>query len=180
MHRFKTIIDSRAILSPHERAYANEKLVKYYTARKDYDSVFVYAQRARNAEPSNTRYWGNMGSALYNLHRYEEAAKYFEEALARGSDRPEVYYNLGLSYTQMGRFQDAVKNIRTAIDLSGEDPKYLNGLALAMLGTGDSAGAYRVWTYVLKQWPGYPPSVRAFQYYFGQGGAPSEVPSRKP
>jgi tetratricopeptide (TPR) repeat protein len=173
VRRFKTIIDSRTIISPHERAYANEKLVKYYTERKDFDSVYVYAQRARDAEPGNTRYWGNIGTALYNLHRYEDASKYYEEAVRRGSDRPEVYYNLGLCYTRMGRFQDAVKDIRTAIDLSGEQPKYLNGLALAMLGAGDSAGAYRVWTYVLKQWPGYPPTVRAFDYYFGKGGADS-------
>jgi len=169
--RFKTIIAPSTTMSTHERAYANEKLVKYYTARKDFDSVYVYARRAQAAEPGNTRYWGNIGSALYNLHRYDEAARYYEEALRRGSDRAEVYYNLGLCYTRMGRFQDAVKSIRTAIDLTGEQPKYLNGLGLAMLGAGDRAGAYRVWTYVLKQWPGYPPTVRAFDYYFGKGGA---------
>src|SRR5882672_3121286 len=165
--RFKTLVSPGSVMSAHERAYANEKLVKYYTARKEFDSVYVYAQRAQAAEPGNTRYWDNIGTALYNLHRYEQAAGYFEEAIRRGSDRPEVYYNLGLCYTRMGRFEEAVKNIETAIRVGTEDPKYLNSLGLAMLGAGDSAGAYRVWSYVLKQWPGFEPTQRAFQHYFG-------------
>jgi len=172
--RFKTIIDPSTLMSTHERAYANEKLVKYYTARKEFDSVYVYAQRAQTAEPGNTRYWGNIGTALYNLRRYDEAARYFEEALKRGSNRPEVYYNLGLCYTRMGRFEDAVRNIRKTIDLAGEEPKYLNSLGLALLGAGDTSRAYSVWSYVRKQWPNFEPTARAFEYYFGKDRGPAD------
>ena len=168
--RFKTIIDPSTIISAHERAYANEKLVKYYTARKEFDLVFVYAQRAHAAEPGNTRYWGNVGTALYNLRRYEEAARYFEEARKQGSDRPEVYYNLGLCYMRAGRFAEAAKDIRIAINIAGEQPKYLNSLGLALLGAGDPSGAYSVLSYVRKQWPDFEPTARAFEYYFGERG----------
>ncbi len=166
--RFKTIIDPSAILSAHERAYANEKLVKYYTARKDFDSVFVYAQRAHAAEPANTRYLGNVGTALYNLHRYEEAAHYFEEAIRAGSDRAEAYYNLGLCYMREGRYQEALANFRTAVEIAGERPKLLNSLAMALLATGNPRAARSTWIYVTQRWPDFQPAARALRYYFGQ------------
>ncbi len=168
--RFKTIIAPSTTMSTHERAYANEKLVKYYTARKDFDSVYVYAQRAQAAEPGNTRYWGNIGTALYNLHRYDEATRYFEEALRRGSDRVEVYYNLGLCYMRTQHYSQALQDFRTALELGGEQPKYLNSLGMALLATGDSAAARATWLYVRKQWPDFEPAARALDTYFGPDG----------
>lgn len=168
LNRFKTIIDPSVAMSAHERAYANEKLVKYYTALKESDSVLVYAQRAHAAEPENTRYWGNIGTALYNLHRYEEAARYFEEALRRGSDRAEVYYNLGLCYMRTQRYGEALKDFRVAVNLAGEQPRYLNSLGLAMLATGNRAGARSVWLHVRKLWPEFEPTALALKYYFGE------------
>jgi tetratricopeptide (TPR) repeat protein len=173
--RFKTIIAASSAMSPHERAYANEKLVKYYTARKGFDSVYVYARRAQAAEPGNTRYWGNIGTALYNLHRYDEAARYFEEALRRGSDRMEVYYNLGLCYMRTQRYPEALRNFRIAIDLGGERPHYLNSLGMALLATGNPESARATWLYVRKRWPDFEPTARALDYYFGPSGAPFPV-----
>jgi tetratricopeptide (TPR) repeat protein len=168
--RFKTIIDPSTTMSAHERAYANEKLVKYYMARRDFDSVFVYAQRAKAAEPGNTRYWGNIGTALYNLHRYDEATRYFEEALRRGSDRVEAHYNLGLCYMRTQRYSEALHEFQIAIELGGEQPKYLNNLGMALLATGDSEKARATWLYVRKQWPDFEPTARALDTYFGQPG----------
>jgi tetratricopeptide (TPR) repeat protein len=166
--RFKTIIDPSTRMSAHERAYANEKLVKYYMARKDFDSVFVYAQRAKAAEPGNTRYWGNIGTALYNLPRYDEATRYFEEALRRGSDRVEAHYNLGLCYMRTQRYSEALHEFQIAIELGGEQPKYLNNLGMALLATGDSEKARATWLYVRKQWPDFEPTARALDTYFGR------------
>jgi len=174
--RFKTIIAPSTTMSAHERAYANEKLVKYYTRRKDFDSVYVYAQRAEAAEPGNTRYWGNIGTALYNLHRYGEATRYFEEALRKGSDRVEVYYNLGLCYMRTQRYPEALKDFRISVDLGGEQPKYLNSLGMALLATGEPDSARATWLYVLKQWPDFQPTARALDYYFGKGSAGGRVP----
>jgi adenylate cyclase len=48
--------------------------------------------------------WIRQGLALYQLHRYEEAARAFERATAR---RPYVYRYLAACYAQMGRLAEA-------------------------------------------------------------------------
>jgi hypothetical protein len=166
--RFKTIIDPSVELSTHERAYANDKLVKFYLARQESDSTLLYAQRARAAEPGNPRFSASVGTALYNLHRYPEAAGYFEESIRGGLDRAEVYYQLGLCYMREHRYAEAVPRLRTASDLAAA-PEYLHNLGLALLATGDAGAADSVWSYVRDRWPGFAPTARALERHFGGG-----------
>jgi len=166
--RFKMIIDPSVVLSPHERAYANEKLVKYYISRQDADSTLLYAQRALIAEPGNPRFCATVGTALYNLHRYAEAARYFEEAIRGGLDRAEVYYQLGLCYMRERRYDEALAKFRVAADL-GSRPEYLHNLGMAMLATGDADAAHSVWNYVREHWPEFEPTTLALERHFGRG-----------
>jgi len=168
--RFKMLIDPSVALSSHERAYANEKLVKYYIVRQDPDSTLVYAQRALAAEPGNPRFWATVGTALYNLHRYPEAAHYLEVAIRGGLDRGEAYDQLGLCYMREHRYDEALAKFRVATDL-GDRPEYLHNLGLAMLATGDPSGADSVWNVVRGRWPDYAPTARALERHFGGGRA---------
>jgi len=164
IRRFKTIIDPSVAFSTHERAYANEKLVKYYLARQDADSTLVYAQRALQAE-ANPRFYANVGTALYNLGRYADAEKHLEEAIRGGLERGEVYYQLGLCYMRQHRYAEALGAFRAATDLDAK-PEYLHSLGMAMLATGDGAAAYSVWTYVREHWPAFDPTTRALERHF--------------
>lgn len=166
--RFKTIIDPSVALSTHERAYANDKLATYYLGRGEAESTLVYAQRARAAEPGNPRFSASEGTALYNLHRFPEAARYFEESIRGGLDRAEVYYQLGLCYMREHRYAEALPRFRTASDLAPK-PEYLHYLGLAMLATGDAAAADSVWSTVRNRWPGFAPTARALERHFGGG-----------
>lgn len=166
--RFKVIIDPSIALSSHERAYADEKLVKYYISRQDADSTLVYAQRALTAEAGNPRFYATVGTALYNLHRYTEGAHYFEEAIRGGLDRGEVYYQLGLCYMREHRYDEALAEFRVAADL-GDRPEYLHNLGMAMLATGDASAAHSVWNYVREHWPEFEPTARALERHFGGG-----------
>jgi tetratricopeptide (TPR) repeat protein len=166
--RFKIIIDPSVALSSHERAYANEKLVKYYISRQDADSTLVYAQRAMAAESGNPRFCATVGTALYNLHRYAEAARYFEEAIRGGLDRGEVYYQLGLCYMREHRYDEALAKFRVAANL-GDRPEYLHNLGMAMLATGDADAAHSVWNYVREHWPEFEPTALALERHFGAG-----------
>jgi len=168
LRRFKMLVSPAALLSTHERAYGNEKLVKLYMARGQHDSVLVYATRAVEAESTNTRYWGNVGTALYNLRRYPEAAFYFGEAAKRGSARPEVHYYLGQSLMRAHRYREALEPLQRAIDLGGEQQQFLFSLGLARAGSGDLEGARRVWSYILSKWPGDRRTAQAFRDYFGE------------
>jgi tetratricopeptide (TPR) repeat protein len=166
--RFKMIIDPSVALSSHERAYANEKLVKYYISRQDADSTLVYAQRAMAAESGNPRFCATVGTALYNLHRYAEAARYLEEAIRGGLDRGEVYYQLGLCYMREHRYDEALAKFRVAANL-GDRPEYLHNLGMAMLATGDADAAHSVWNYVREHWPEFEPTALALERHFGRG-----------
>ena len=166
--RFKMIIDPSVALSSHERAYANEKLVKYYILRQDADSTLVYAKRALAAETGNPRFCATVGTALYNLHRFTEAARYFEEAIRGGLDRAEVYYQLGLCYMREHRYDEALAKFRVAANL-GDRPEYLHNLGMAMLATGDADAAHSVWNYVREHWPEFEPTALALERHFGGG-----------
>ena len=171
IRRFKTIIDPSVAFSTHERAYANEKLVKYYLARQDADSTLVYAQRALQAE-ANPRFYANVGTALYNLGRYAEAAEHLEEAIRGGLERGEVYYQLGLCHMRQHHYAEALGRFQMAADLDAK-PEYLHSLGMAMLATGDGAAAYSVWTYVREHWPAFDPTARALERHFGGAQQPA-------
>lgn len=174
IHRFKMIIHPSIGLSGHERAYGNEKLAKYYLSKQEPDSTLLYAQRALAAEPRNPRYHATLGTALYNVGRYGEAARHLEEAIRGGLKRGEIHYQLGLCYMREHRFVEAAAEFRAAADL-GAKPEYLHYLGMAMLAAGDPMAALSVWNFVLEHWPGYEPTVRAAEHHFGALEAP---PSR--
>ncbi len=136
VRRFQTLVSEGAAIKAHERAFGNEKLVKYYSARREYGPMLVYAQRALAADPSVLRYWSNMGSALFALRRIQEARPYFEEAVRRGMKEGQLFYFLGECYMAEGRWADAVQQYRTAISLDGELPEYRHQLDLAMAAAG--------------------------------------------
>jgi hypothetical protein len=172
VRRYDALLATDIPLSAHERAYGNERLVKIYTSRKDPELALVYAKRAVDADPANDRYWANVGSELYNLKRYPEATRYYEEAARRGSKRSEVYYYLAQSLIHQDRWQEALPVARTAVDLGGERLNYLFTLGLARAGSGDLAGARRVWDHVLQLWPEDGRTQQAYEYYLGKPVGP--------
>jgi Flp pilus assembly protein TadD len=165
--RYASLLAEDLKLTSHERAYGNERLVIAYTRRGEHERALVYAQRALQADSANARYWGNVGSALYNLRRYPEAIHFFEEASRRGLQRSELYYNLAQSLLGAGRPHEAVRAAQRAIDLGGERQPYLFTLGLAQVLSGDTEGARRIWDYVLKRWPEDERTRQAYEYYFG-------------
>ena len=57
VRRYDALLAPDIPLTPHERAYGNERLVKVYTARKNPELALLYAQRAVDSDPANDRYW---------------------------------------------------------------------------------------------------------------------------
>lgn len=166
VRRYDALLAADIPLSAHERAYGNERLVKVYTSRRNAEAALAYAQRAVQSDPANDRYWANVGSVLYNLKRYQEAVRYFEDAARRGSTRPEVYYYLAQSLIRQNRSHEALQPAQRAVDLGGEWPNYLFTLGLARAGSGDLEGARRVWDHVLELWPDDRRTRQAYDYYF--------------
>ena len=180
VHRFETLIGPGAKITAYGRAYGNELLASYYEDRNDYSRALVHAERARNAEPTNPRYWVKTGAALYNLHRYDEAIPVLEEGIRRGPNRDDAYYDLGNCFTRKGRYDAAAASYREAIRLAGPSADYMNNLGVALYSAGETDSARLVWTDVVRRWPGYGRSRRALVRHFGGLGSDSGGVSSTP
>ena len=175
--RFKTIIDPAMVLSAHERAYANEKLLKYYMARNELDSAFVYAQRAQAAEPGNGRFLIREGAILSGLGRYDAAIPYLQEGIRRVPDRHDAYFTLGSCLVRLGRFDEAVEAYREAVMRTDPRPDYLHNLGVALIRSGKADSARVVWSEVVRRWPDYGPSAQSLLVHFGGGAGPTATQS---
>ena len=163
--RFKTLISERAPISPYGKGYGNSILSEYYEDRAAQDSALVYADASLRAEQTNHRYWVRSGTILYNLGRHEEAIGRFEEAIRRGSVRPEAYNNLGLSYMRTKRPERAIGLFRSAVAGDSSRPDYQQNLGVALFQSGNVDSARAVWTRVLERWPDYPLTRRSMERF---------------
>jgi tetratricopeptide (TPR) repeat protein len=165
--RFAALIGEGSVLSPHEQAYGNEKLVQYHVARGENEAALGYAERMVRAEPTNPRYWVKAGATLCNMNRYLEAAPYFEEALRRAPGRADAMYNLGLCYARTQRIPEAIAAFRAAVAADPAQPDYRHNLGVVLYSAGQPDSARAVWEDLLRRWPGYPLTVRAWERRFG-------------
>lgn len=78
----------------------------------------------------------NIGAALYEQRRFEEAAARFREARRLGPFVADVHYDLGLAYTALGQPGPAADSFATAVQLRPADPGAHAGLGKALLGLG--------------------------------------------
>jgi protein O-mannosyl-transferase len=107
--------------------------------------------------PLKSRGYNNLGAALNDAGRTEEAIAALDRALAINPDHTEAYYNLGrifLAYP--GRIGDAITLLKKAIEL---DPDYVDAyvnLAAACNKGGKPAEAVKVAEEAIARSPGRP------------------------
>lgn len=75
----------------------------------------------------------NMGIALMDLDRDEEAIAHFQNAIRIKYEAPEAHINLGAELQKLGRLEEAIEEYRVAVSISG-DPDNLK-MAYHNLGT---------------------------------------------
>ncbi len=81
--------------------------------------------------PRKERPYHNLGFAFYELKRWDEAQRSFEEALLRNSRYALSMYNLGLVFYQKGAMEEAVDRFQKAIVLDSTFPESYYNLGLA-------------------------------------------------
>jgi len=102
----------------------------------DHRRAVAFGRRAVAAAPDNPSVHNNLGVALMDLGRADEAADAFRAAIALAPDTAAIHYNLGRALKAQGRLDDAVAAFRAATALM---PGHANahdalGTALAALG----------------------------------------------
>jgi tetratricopeptide (TPR) repeat protein len=74
-------------------------------------------QKAVKLNPDDAVAHLNLGDALKNLGRFDQAAASYQRAIQLDPDYAEAYCNLGTAFRRLGRLDDAVANYRNSIAL---------------------------------------------------------------
>src|SRR5688572_9228272 len=83
----------------------------------------------------------NLGTALQEQKRYDEAIPHHQRAIALVPDYAPAYNNLGAALRSSGRVDEAIAQYRKALELRSEYPSASRNLANALLAKGDTTAA---------------------------------------
>jgi len=78
-------------------------------------------QRAILADPQNPIYRVGLGGVYYSLNKYDDAAKFFEQAISLKPDWPNASYNYAWANFQKGNYPQAANAMQNVLNLL--DPK---------------------------------------------------------
>ncbi|MCE2447411.1 MAG: tetratricopeptide repeat protein [Candidatus Latescibacteria bacterium] len=109
------------------------------------DETFNRHIIALNPQARNAHY--NLGKALYEQGRYEEAADAYRVAAKQRPNYAKVHANLGIVLNELGRFEEAATHLRRAIALAPKTKHRYYHLGNALYGQGryaEAVDAYRV------------------------------------
>jgi arylsulfatase A-like enzyme/tetratricopeptide (TPR) repeat protein len=95
------------------------------------------------ADPTDAVALVKLGVARMRGGRVDEALALFERAVALDPDNPEALLDLAGALGKSGRSRDAIPYFEKAIEVGGPTTTALNGLGVARLESGDTAGAAR-------------------------------------
>jgi len=105
----------------------------------NYTTAQVAFQEATLQKPDNPVAHYNLGTVLYKIGRFDEAAQAFREALARHGGETEgtpnqahIYYNLGNAQFKTGDLRRAIEAYRHSLRLNPQDADAQHNLALAL------------------------------------------------
>ena len=73
--------------------------------------------KAIQINPGNAAYHSNLGNALKDLKRADEAAESYRKALSILPDFASAHSNLGAALRELGQLQDAMNSLQRAIAL---------------------------------------------------------------
>ena len=95
----------------------------------------------------------NLGTALQEQKRYDEAIRHHERAAALAPDYAPAYNNLGAALRAVGRVDEAVASYQKALALRPDFPSASFNLANALLAKGESGASVEQFREALKVSP---------------------------
>ncbi|MFN6571296.1 tetratricopeptide repeat protein [Dendronalium sp. ChiSLP03b] len=118
------------------RSYPRQRIDLLQRATKQAEQI----QTSIYPEFSSSLFF-NLGNALVNLGRYEEAINNYDKALAIKDDLPEAWSNCGAALLNLGRYEEAINNCDKALAIKDNflEPWFNRGGALLSLGHYEEA-----------------------------------------
>ncbi|HVI51971.1 MAG TPA: tetratricopeptide repeat protein [Candidatus Sulfotelmatobacter sp.] len=114
--------------------------------RGDYAAAAERIHQAIALNGGNAAYHSNLGIALRELGRINEAEQSFRAALALNPDYAEALCNLGVALEELGRFTESEATCRQALELRPGYAEALLNLGMALKGQDrleDAAASFR-------------------------------------
>ncbi|ODS24396.1 hypothetical protein AB835_03600 [Candidatus Endobugula sertula] len=74
----------------------------YLSTKGSWQKAYKYYELVYKLRPDSARAVSNYCNALFNVHRYDEAIAYCNEAIELDSDHPWSYYILSKTYERKG------------------------------------------------------------------------------
>jgi tetratricopeptide (TPR) repeat protein len=104
-------------------------------------------------DPAYASAEANLGHALLETNRGDEAIEHLKKALELGPETAEVHDNLGVGLAQKGRIAEAVPHFERALQIAPNlaEAHYYLGMTLVMRGQG--AEGLKHWRQALKKDP---------------------------
>lgn len=112
-------------------------------------------RRTLAVSPGNFLAESNLGVALSNRGRLEEAIAHLQNAVQQQPRYAYAHNHLGRAYFSVGRIDEAIAHLREAVELSPNDAAGHNNLGLALAQEGRSEEAIAEFTRAVRLKPDY-------------------------
>jgi protein O-GlcNAc transferase len=103
-----------------------------HLSRKQHLLSIALIRSALAIHPGNAVAHGNLGNALLELKRYEEATVSYRNALTCQPDHVEAYNNLGNALKAQGQFEEAIGSYRKALEIKPDYATAHNNMGNAL------------------------------------------------
>ena len=107
----------RALRLDGGNAAAHSTLASLAIPQGDWDTAILHLDQFLKVFPDAGAAWGDLGLALANAGRDEEALVAFQRSLALDSEQAVTRFNAGLNLRRLGREQEAVEHLNRAAEL---------------------------------------------------------------
>ena len=102
-----------------------------------YDEALEYLKAAYEDNPDSAHVFNKLGMALRKSGRFEEAEKFYIQALERQSHDEVIYFNLGRVYLDMKRWKNAIAAADRALAIN---PEFAEARKMKMYATKQMGG----------------------------------------
>src|SRR5262249_40203721 len=115
-----------------------------FWVRRDYQGAAAEFRKATERQPANVIYHNNLGLALQELGRMDEAIVEYRTVCDRNPSFADAYLGVGEILESQGKLDEAIIEYRTALRLDPNEDDAHDLLARALIKTPDrGAGAQR-------------------------------------
>jgi Flp pilus assembly protein TadD len=118
-----------------------------------YEDEIVLFETTLARNPGAWMAHNNLGIALVNAGRANEALPHYREAMRLRPGLAEVQNNMGYALNELGRPAEAVPYLRRALELRADYPQARNNLAVALGAAGRTEESLEVFRETLRLYP---------------------------